>query len=224
MIRLQKYLADAGVASRRKSEELILDGKIKINGEVIDELGVKVDSSDKIEYQGEVIKSGSDKIYIMLNKPVGYISSASSRQGRSVLDLVKVKERIYPVGRLDKDSSGLILLTNDGELTNEITHPRYGSEKEYEVVLNRPLLNTDKKALEKGMVVEGKKLQPAKVISVKNTKINLVLKEGINRQIRKMMGHLSYGVLELRRVRIGNLKLGKLKEGQWKKIDKTQIK
>jgi 23S rRNA pseudouridine2605 synthase len=224
MIRLQKYIADCGVTSRRKAEELIIDGKIKVNGRVINELGTKVDNNDKVEYDGGVIKIESDKIYIALNKPVGYISSSTSRQGKSVLELIDIEKRVYPVGRLDKDSSGLIILTNDGELTNEITHPKYGSEKEYEVILNRPITDSDKKKLESPMIIEDKELQPARVASVKGNKVNLVLKEGMNRQIRKMMAKLSYSVIDLKRIRVGKLNLGKIKEGQWQMIGKNQIK
>jgi len=224
MIRLQKYLADAGVASRRQAEELILAGKIKVNNKIIKELGIKISDNDEVEYNGKKITVESQKIYIILNKPVGYITSVVSTQGRSVLDLVKIKERVYPVGRLDKDSRGLILLTNDGELTNEITHPRYGSEKEYEVVLNRPITDSDVVKLKNSMIIDGKKLQPVKITLVKNNKLNLILKEGINRQIRKMMKKLSYNVVDLKRIRIGKIKIGNLKEGQWKEIEKNQIK
>lgn len=223
MMRLQKFLALAGVASRRKAEELIVDGRIKVNGKLITELGTKVDDSDKVEYNGKILHTEQNKIYIALNKPVGYISSASSDQGESVLDLVKTKERIYPVGRLDKDSSGLILLTNDGEFANQITHAKYGCEKEYEVVIDKPFLEIDKKSFESGMKLAGYKLQPVKVTMMNGNIVRLILKEGINRQIRKMMGKCGYDVIELKRIRIGKLKLSNIKTGQWKNINYKDV-
>jgi len=224
MMRLQKFLAQAGIASRRKAEELIEAGKIKVNGRIVNQLGTKVDETkDEVEYQGKMIKPAEKKIYIALNKPAGYISSASNSQGKSILSLVKIKERVFPVGRLDKDSSGLIILTDDGELANQITHPRYENEKEYFVVLDQNLKPEDIKKLEKGLTIAGKKLQPVKVIMAKNKSARLVLKEGINRQIRRMLGKLGYTVVRLKRIRIGKLELEELKEGQWKKIRKDDI-
>jgi len=222
-IRLQKFLASAGIASRRKSEELITNGQVKVNGRVVTELGTKVNENDKIEFSGKILKLKSNHIYIALNKPVGYIASASSRQGQSVLDLVKITDRFYPVGRLDKDSSGLILLTNDGDFTNKITHAKYGCEKEYEVVIDQPFLEIDKKAFAEGMKLAGYKLQPVRVTLVKNNVVRLVLKEGINRQIRKMMGKRGYRVISLTRIRIGKLKLGHLKLGQWRHINIKEV-
>jgi len=224
MIRLQKFLAQAGIASRRKAEELIEAGKVKVNGKIVKKLGFKVDEiKDEIQYQGKTIRPAEEKIYIALNKPTGYICSASSEQGKSILNLVKTKERIFPVGRLDKDSSGLIILTNDGELANLITHPRHESEKEYFIVLDQDLRPEDIKKLEKGMTIAGKKLQPTKVVMSKNKSARLVLKEGINRQIRRTLGRLGYTVVKLKRIRIGKLELGDLKEGQWRKITKKDI-
>ena len=224
MIRLQKFLADAGVASRRKAEELILAGRIKVNGQVVKELGTKVDEvEDKIEYNGKIVSVTVDKVYIALNKPIGYISSATSSQGKSVLDLVDVGYRIYPVGRLDKDSSGLILLTNDGDFTNKLTHAKYGCEKEYEVVIDKSFLDIDKKAFESGMKLAGYKLQPVQITLIKDNLVRLVLKEGINRQIRKMMGKRGYSVISLKRIRIGKLKLANLELGKWKKINNQDV-
>lgn len=224
MIRLHKFLAEAGIASRRKAEELIKKGKVTVNGSVVQELGTLVDpEKDKVEYSGKPVKPSQEKIYIALNKPLGYISSASGAEGKSVLQLVDVKQRIYPVGRLDKDSTGLMILTNDGELTNKITHPRYGSEKEYFVVLDAGLKEDHIKKLERGLKINGQKLQGIKVVSAQNKSARLILKEGINRQIRKMMGFLGYKVIKLKRIRIGKLELGDLKEGQWKKISKKDI-
>lgn len=235
MVRLQKFLADAGIASRRKSEKLILVGQIKVNSKIVKELGTKVESSDIIEYNNKIVKIKSAKVYIVLNKPIGYVSSTTSAQGKSVMELVKNspscqggdKEgvgRVYPVGRLDKDSRGLLILTNDGEFTNKLTHAKYGCEKEYEVEINKSFNLADQKKFESGMIIEnlpaqaGKKLQPVKVVSVKKNKVRLILKEGINRQIRKMMGQLGYDVIDLKRIRIGKLRLDNLPEGKWQFI------
>lgn len=224
MIRLQKFLAQAGITSRRKAEELIKAEKIKVNGQIVTKLGTVIDeNNDKIEYSNRIVNLQTKKIYIALNKPTGYICSASDGQGKSILSLVKTKERVFPVGRLDKDSSGLILLTNDGELTNKLTHPRYENEKEYFLILDQDLRSEDIKKLERGMVISGKKLQPIKVVMAKNKSTRLILKEGVNRQIRRMLGRLGYTVIRLKRIRIGKLELEELKEGQWRIIKKKEV-
>jgi len=219
MIRLQKYLADAGVASRRKAEELILDGKVKVNDEIVDEMGVKIDpDKDKVEFNGKIVSAQNEKVYIALNKPCGYVSSTTSSQGKSVLELVNVPERVYPVGRLDKDASGLLILTNDGEYADHMMHPKYESEKEYVVTISRKLEKEDIATMERGMSIDGKKLQPVKVLSATDGVVRLVLKEGINRQVKKMMGRLGYRVRSLQRVRVGDVELGKLREGKYRFI------
>ncbi|NUM25380.1 MAG: rRNA pseudouridine synthase [Candidatus Buchananbacteria bacterium] len=224
MMRLQKFLASAGVASRRAAEELISEGKIKINGKVITKLGTSIDENlDVVEFQNKKITLPQDKIYIALHKPVGYICSTSDEQGETVLSLVKSKQRIFPVGRLDKDSSGLIILTNDGEFANRLTHPRYGSEKEYFVTLDRDLKEEDVKKIQRGMVIDGKRLRSVKVNDIRNKSAKFILQEGINRQIRRMLGKLGYTVIKLKRVRIGNLELGDLKIGQSKNIHKEDV-
>ena len=224
-MRLHKFLATAGIASRRQAEVLIQKGKISVNGKVVTSMGVVIDQdNDIVTYQDKRITLTKDLTYIALNKPVGYISSASSGQGKSVLALVKSKTRLYPVGRLDKDSSGLMILTNDGELTNKITHPKYLSEKEYFVILDRDLSPEDIKRLEKGMTINGQKVKGISVPMAQNKSARLVLTQGINRQIRRMLGKLGYTVVKLKRVRIGKLELGTLKEGQWRIISKDEIK
>ncbi len=223
-MRLQKFLADAGIASRRQAEKLIADRKIMVNNKIVTKPGTTVDpSNDQIIYNNKVITLSSNKIYIALHKPVGYVSSSSSEQGKSVLDLVKVKERVYPVGRLDKDSSGLIILSNDGELTNKITHPKFGHDKEYFLVLDQDLKSEDIKKLEKGITMQGKKIKGIKVAMAKNKSARFILQEGVNRQIRRMLGKLGYTAIKLKRVRIGKLELQDLKPGQWKKINKSDI-
>lgn len=223
-MRLQKFLAQAGIASRRKAEVLIEAGKIKVNGKKITKLGTVIDpANDVIEHNNQQITLASDLIYIALNKPAGVVSSASNDQGKSVLDLVKVKQRVYPVGRLDKDSTGLMILTNDGDFANQITHPRYGSSKEYFVILDRDLQAKDIKDMESGMRLSGKKLSGIKVVSAKNKSARLILSEGVNRQIRRMLGRLGYTVKKLKRIRIGKLELKNLPSGQWEEIKKQDV-
>lgn len=241
-IRLQKYIADQGICSRRKAEQLIADGKVEINGEVVKEMGIKIDpDKDKVKVLDSRIfeKKDSKKVYIALNKPVDFISSASSEQGQSILDLIttenfwkpykpEVNFRVYPVGRLDKDSEGLILLTNDGDLTNKLTHPSFGHEKEYEATLTDKLTKDVKNILESGMDIgEGEYAQGIKIVKEFNKGrrfiITIILKEGKKRQIRRMFGRLGYDLLSLRRTRMGNLKLGTLPTGRWKFVKKEDI-
>ncbi|OGH86523.1 MAG: hypothetical protein A2493_03115 [Candidatus Magasanikbacteria bacterium RIFOXYC12_FULL_33_11] len=252
LVRLQKHIADLGICSRRKAEELILARKVKVNGELVTEMGAKVDpNKDKVEVllnkiTGKPYKekekisqffSKNSKVYIVLNKPVGYISSASSEQGSSVLDLLTpqnclkkgnvMNARVYPVGRLDKDSEGLILLTNDGELTNELTHPRYEHEKEYEVTIDGFLNKDAVNILTKGMKIDSSYVQGIKILKEfkkgRKSIITAILTEGKNRQIRKMFGNIGYNVLSLRRTRINKLKLGVLPVGKWKYVTKDKI-
>ncbi len=224
MMRLQKFLALAGVASRRKAEELITNGQVKVDGQKVTELGTSIDEDRaKVEFGGKVWKIKSDLVYFMLNKPVDYITSSTSAQGKSVLDLIKVKERVYPIGRLDKDSRGLLILTNDGELTNKLTQAKFNHEKEYEVILDRELGNQSKRIFEKGMILDEEKLRPVKVVSINGVKVRLILKQGVNRQIRRMAEALGYRVKDLKRIRIGKLNIGNLPEGKWKVIKKEDI-
>ena len=229
LIRLQKYLADKGVASRRKCEEFIADGLVKVNGKVVTELGTKVDpEKDVVEYNEKKIEDiKADYIYIMLNKPAGYITSLKQADSSSplVTDLLKkVKERVYPVGRLDKESSGLLLLTNDGDFAYKLMHPSFEKEKEYIVTTEQTVTRTMIERFEKGIMIEGKKTCPARVKRIELTKISIVLKEGRNRQIRKMLQKVGNTVISLQRVRINNLTLGKLKEGEYRFLTKAEVK
>ncbi len=243
LIRLQKHIANLGICSRRKAEKFIADGKVKVNDKIIKELGTKVDPEvDIVKVEGsENIPppvSSSRYIYIILNKPVGYISSTTNDQGDSVLDLltkhncvgrdkIDIDRRVYPVGRLDKDSEGLVLLTNDGDLTNELTHPKYEHGKEYEVTVDKPLTKDIRKVLENGMNIDDEFVQGIEIKKEFNkgrrTIITVILKEGKNRQIRKMFGNLEYHVQALKRTRINKLKLGVLPTGKWKQIKKQDI-
>ena len=224
-MRLNKYIAQAGVCSRRKADELITNGQIKVNGRIIKELGTVIDEDkDEIFIGSRKLELPSAKVYYAMNKPVGYITSSTSAQGKSVMELLKaVKERIYPVGRLDKDSHGLILLTNDGDFAYRLTQAKFGCEKEYEVTLNRPLLARDKKIFERGIILEGKQLHPVKVTGQNGNRVTIILQEGINRQIRRMAEKQNYEVEDLKRVRIGKYKLGNLKEGGYIHIRPQEV-
>lgn len=225
-IRLQKYLADCGIASRRRAEVFIIQGKVKVNGEVIKELGTKVKPDDTIEFAGKVVKPKQEKIYIMLNKPIGYLSTVKKgkEKGKTVLDLVKAKERIFPVGRLDKNSSGLLILTNDGDLALKLTHPRYEKEKEYLVEVNKEISKDFIDKMEKGVKIEQGKTLPVKVKQLGVRKFEIILKEGKKRQIRRMCERLGNQVKSLHRSRVNKLELGDLKSGKFRYLCDEDIK
>ena len=228
-IRLSKYLADCGIWSRRKCEDLITSGRIKVDGQKITDLSFKVSDSSKVLLDGQLIKP-QEKIVIALNKPPGYLSTVSDEFGRkTVLDLVKnIKVRLYPAGRLDMDSSGLIILTNDGELVYNITHPKFMIPKTYQLTITRNISKKDLEALTAGINIDNRKLIPAEVNIVKTGSSYQILKiqihEGRKRILRRVMARLGYGVLDLKRIRIGDLSLGKLKEGRYRVLKNDDIK
>lgn len=229
-MRLQKYLAGAGVASRRKSEEYILQGRVKINNKVITELGTTVKPGDQVEVDGKPITMEEENVYYLLNKPIGYITSAADEKGReTVLDLLKdVKERVFPVGRLDYNTSGLLVLTNDGELTYELTHPKHHVEKTY-IVKVRGFVEPENIArLQKGVRIDNYTTSPAKVKQIRNTPttttLSITIYEGRNRQVRKMCEAIGHQVSKLERVALGDLKLGKLPIGEYRKLTQEEVK
>ena len=232
--RLQKYLAGAGVDSRRKCEELILQGQVRINNSVVTKLGTKVDpEKDTIEVKGKLIKYKEKKIYsyILLNKPKGYLTSSSDPFGRPiVLDLLKdIKERVYPVGRLDFNSEGLLILTNDGELTHTLTHPAKEVEKVYIVKVKGIPSSENLKTLSKGVILENNyRISPCKIYLLKITNGDAILKikirEGKKRQIRKMGEYIRHFVLKLRRTQLGPISLKGVKPGEYRYLNKEEIK
>ncbi|MGL4791008.1 MAG: pseudouridine synthase [Anaerotignaceae bacterium] len=230
-IRLQKYLADAGVASRRKAEELILEGKISVNGEVVTELGVKVDeNTDSVFYNGKRVVNNQRLVYVMLHKPEGFVTTAKDQFDRpTVIDLVKgVNERIVPVGRLDYDTSGLLILTNDGDLTYKLTHPKHLVNKVYMAKLfGRPDQN-DINQFKWGVSIEGKRCEPARIEIVedlgKYTMCKITITEGRNRQVRKMCEAIKHPVATLKRVATGELELGELPKGKYRLLTEKEIK
>ncbi len=225
MVRLQKFLSSAGVCSRRQGEEYIKKGYVKVNGEVVIELGTKVDPTrDRIEIDRELIKEAQNRVYIVLNKPKGYVTSCKQPDDKIVLDLIDIPERIFPVGRLDKASTGLLILTNDGLLHHRISHPSHDHEKEYEVVLAKPIPNGALKKMEKGLPMMGTKTRSAKIEKISPTRFRIVLKEGKNKQIRRMVRKVGNRVLRLKRIRISNIRLGTLAEGRWRYLTEKEKK
>ena len=229
-IRLQKYMADNGIASRRKSEELIAAGKVKVNGKVA-MIGDKVDpNNDKVDVAGQKVQQTTEHKYIMLNKPRGFITTMSDEMDRKcVAELVEdVGVRVYPIGRLDKDSEGLLLLTNDGEFANNLTHPSKHVPKTYRVTV-KPAINEDiLNNLMTGIMIDGKMTLPAdvRVLSQEPGRVvmEIVICEGRNRQIRKMCEDQGLEVARLKRVAIGPVKLGMLKQGTWRELTPQELK
>ncbi|UZQ86339.1 rRNA pseudouridine synthase [Thermoclostridium stercorarium] len=229
-IRLQKYLAQCGVASRRRAEELIRQGKVRVNGQVVTEMGVKVSPDDHVEVDGRPVKPEKKKVYILMHKPRGYVTTVRDPEGRkTVMDLLEgVRERVYPVGRLDYDTSGLLLLTNDGDFANLLMHPRNEILKVYVVtVKGRP----SEEALEKlrtGIRIDGYVTAPAFVRVLdeyeNKTKLEITIHEGKNRQIRKMCEKIGHPVVRLKRIAYGTLELGDLKPGEWRYLTDREVK
>ncbi|MCR5653165.1 MAG: rRNA pseudouridine synthase [Ruminococcus sp.] len=232
LVRLQKFMADCGVASRRKSEELISNGAVKVNGRTA-QIGDKVNpAADKVYVHNKrvVLKRKGGKRYIMLNKPRGFVTTMKDERGRKcVADLVKdIPERVYPVGRLDKDSEGLLIMTNDGEFSNQVMHPKQQVNKVYHVTVRPDLTPEQAKKMSNGIVIEGRKTAPCEVRVMSRqedrTNIEMVLHEGRNREIRKMCEYFDLEVLRLRRISIGSVKMGKLKKGMWRDLTEAEIR
>lgn len=223
--RLQKFISQAGIASRRHAEELISAGKVKVNGNVVRVLGTKVDTAkDKVEVDGKKITQ-QQLIYLVLNKPKRYVTTRHDpRARRTVFELLPphLKNVVWPVGRLDFDTEGLLIFTNDGELTQAMTHPSKEHEKEYEVILDKELSAGRKEKIENGMIIDGKKTSPAK-IRTQGTTVYITIHEGMNRQVRKMFGSLGFSVRNLKRIRIGKLKLNNLQLGQYQVVSKQDL-
>ena len=216
-IRLQKFLSQAGVCSRRKGEEYIQAGLIQVNGKIITELGVKiVPGKDRVCFKGKEVHSREKSIYIAINKPKGYVTSCRRKNNKIILDLIDIDARVYPVGRLDKDSTGLLLLTNDGSLHQRLSHPSFNHEKEYDVKVAEPISDEALDRLAKGIDILGAKTRRAKIRRVSQRRFYITLKEGKNRQIRRMVEKVENRVTALKRVRISNIRLGTLSEGQWR--------
>ena len=228
-MRLNKYIASAGLASRRKADELIKAGKVKINGAVLDQPGYDVVSNDVVEVNGHVIEGVHKHVYIMLNKPKGYITSVSDDKDRpTVMDLVReVDERLFPVGRLDYNTSGMLLMTNDGEFAYHLTHPKHQVEKTYRAKVTGVLSPERITKLRRGIDIGGFVTSASKVSVIKQADrsaiVEIIIHEGKNRQIRKMFAAVGNKVIELERVAIGDLYLGHLKVGHYRKLTRQEV-
>ena len=224
-MRLQKFLSSAGVCSRRKGEELIIAGKVSVNGKTITELGTKIDPArDQVEVGGQPIQPSQELIYIVLNKPGDYVTSCSHPGEKVVVDLVDIPERIYPVGRLDKDSTGLLLLTNDGRIHHRLSHPSFDHEKEYDVTVVRPISDGALKKMSDGLPLMGTRTRPARVTRISGRRFRIVLQEGKNRQIRRMVRKVGNEVKRLQRIRFAGINLGSLSPGRWRYLTSGEKK
>ena len=231
MERIQKVIAASGYCSRRKAEELISKGKVLVNGEVITEMGFKVSGNDYIEVEGNPINEKEEKEYYLLNKPRGIVSTSSDEKNRkTVVDLIKTNKRIYPVGRLDYDTTGAIILTNDGELTNLLTHPKNKVEKVYVAKIKGIITKENLSKLCNGVVIDGKKTSKAKAKILKIDKKNntsiveLIISEGRNHQVKKMFEAINFDVLKLKREAIAFLTLDGLKSGEYRRLSLKEVK
>ncbi len=232
-IRLQKYLAECGIASRRKAEEYIQEGKVQVNGKTITELGVKIDpDTDIVYFDNKKVEKQNEKIYILLNKPIGYVTTTKDQFNRqTVLDLIKgLNKRIVPVGRLDMYTSGALILTNDGEFIYKVTHPSHEITKTYVATLKGIITNEEIEKLRSGVEIEDYITRPARVKILKTdtdkniSRIEITIHEGKNRQVRKMCEAIGRNVMALHRSKIGNIGVKDLKIGEWRYLSSTEIK
>ncbi|MCI5221208.1 MAG: rRNA pseudouridine synthase [Candidatus Electrothrix sp. AR4] len=231
MVRIQKIIAHAGICSRRKAEQYIADGRVAVDGKLINQPGIKVDPEQVvITVDGKPIRK-EKKVYILINKPKGYVTTLSDPQGRPIVtDLLPaaIKERLFPVGRLDLDSEGALLLTNDGALANKVLHPRFEVNKTYEATVKNMPKKSDLRRLEQGIVLDGQKTWPAQLRMLHSQKgsavIEVIIHEGKKRQVRKMFQAIGHPVIRLQRIAYGRLKLGGLPEGRHRFLDENDIK
>ena len=228
-MRINKYIADAGICSRRKADELISNGNVKINGLTVKELGVNVAEGDVVEVNGSVIEAGRRKVYVAVNKPAGVITSMDDdRERETVADIVAdIPERLFPVGRLDYNTTGLLIMTNDGQLTYTLTHPKHEVYKTYVAKVEGVLSGARAAKLRRGVDIGGFVTSPARVKVLKQMPryavVEISIREGKNRQVRKMFAAVGNKVRELKRTQIGEIRLGRLKEGHYRKLTREEI-
>ncbi len=230
-VRLQKYLAECGIASRRKCEEYIKQRKVEINGIIITEVGTKVNpEKDKIKFEGKEVSKNNKLVYILLNKPIGYVTTSDEQFGREkVLDLVKIKERIVPVGRLDMYTSGALILTNDGDFVYKVTHPKHEITKTYTVTIKGIIKTDEVDKLRKGVDIDGYITKPAKVKILKTdtekniSRLEIIIHEGKNRQVRRMCESIGKRVIALHRSKIGNISVKDIELGKWRYLKNEEV-
>lgn len=232
-IRLQKYMAECGVASRRKCEELISQGKVKVNEKIVTELGTKINpDKDKVVFNGKTLKYEDDeKVYILLNKPIGYVTTVKDQFSRdTVLDLIKTNKRVVPVGRLDMYTSGAIILTNDGDFVYKVTHPKHEITKTYTVTVKGIIKNEEVEQLRKGVKIDDYTTRPAKVKILKTdeekdiSRLEITIHEGKNRQVRRMCESVGRRVIALHRSKIGNIGVKDIELGKWRYLKDFEVK
>ena len=221
-VRINKYLADAGICSRREADRMIEGGRVRIDG-VRAVLGDVVAPGSTVLVDGAPVRTRGKKVYIALNKPVGIVCTADPREKANIVDFIGHKERIYPIGRLDKDSEGLILLTSDGDIVNKILRAAGKHEKEYEVEVDKPITGEFLRAMESGVPILDTVTLPCKIRKTGERRFTLILVQGLNRQIRRMCEYLGYRVVRLKRVRIMNVRLGNLKSGHWRNLTAREL-
>jgi 23S rRNA pseudouridine2604 synthase len=221
-MRLNKFISESGVCSRREADKWIEAGRVTLNGRGA-ELGTQVADGDEVRIDGELIGVKTKQIYIALNKPVGVVCTTEAHVKENIVDHVGLKERIFPVGRLDRDSEGLILLTNDGDIVNEILRSENNHEKEYVVTVDRPITDLSLTMMAGGIKIMGEKTKPAKVARIDPDTFRIILTQGLNRQIRRMCSALGYKAQRLQRVRIMNIHVGNLKPGQWRHLSDAEL-
>jgi 23S rRNA pseudouridine2604 synthase len=221
-MRLNKYISETGVCSRREADKWIEAGRVTLNG-LAAGLGTQVAAGDEVRVDGEMIGDKKKRIYLALNKPVGIICTTETHIADNIIDHVGYKERIFPIGRLDRESEGLILLTNDGDIVNEILRSENNHEKEYVVWVERPITDLALRMLAGGVKIMGEVTKPAKVIRVDAQSFRIILTQGLNRQIRRMCSALGYKAQRLKRVRIMHVRLGELRPGQWRHLNDAEL-
>lgn len=222
-IRVNKYLSDCGICSRRQADRLVEEGRIKVNGEVA-VMGTKVFDNDVVKYDNKVISKENELILLAMNKPRGITCTAQKEDPDNIIDFLNYPKRVYPIGRLDKDSEGLILLTNDGSIVNKILKASTFHEKEYIVTVNKPITLKFLDGMREGVPILDTVTRKCEVTQVNKFTFNIILTQGLNRQIRRMCEYFGFRVVTLQRVRIMNIKLGKLKVGTWRKVTEQELK
>jgi 23S rRNA pseudouridine2605 synthase/23S rRNA pseudouridine2604 synthase len=222
-MRIQKFLSAAGICSRRRGEVFIKAGRVSLNGQIVAELGTKIDpENDQVSFDGKPIKYEPSMLYIALNKPVDYVTSCHHPGEKIVLDLVDIAQRVYPIGRLDKDTTGLLLLTNDGKWHHKLSHPSFNHEKEYDVTVAKPITDGALQKMAAGLPMMESKTRPARVQRIASRRFRITLKEGKNRQVRRMVRKVGNQVTRLKRIRVAGIKLGQLPPGKWRHLTEKE--
>lgn len=224
MMRINKYISRSGIASRRNAEKLIIDGLVKVNGNIVTELSFQINEGDVVEYNNKIIEPIEEMYYFALNKPVDYASTNSKKfDDHIIFDLIDIKTKLFSIGRLDKDSRGLIIITNDGDIYNKVIHPRSIIFKKYIVKVDKFFVKNHKQILENGIDIGGYITSPAKIKILDDRTIQIEISEGKNRQIRRMLAILGYKVLDLNRISIGEVKLSNLEIGKYRSLTTKEI-